>query len=49
VTLASVVSPDSKGRFALKRWVNPGVRRWKVFVQDDGRKIVLEAEGSEQA
>lgn len=39
-----ILSPDSRGRFQLKRYMKrPAAARWKVFVEDGGSRIVLEA------
>lgn len=40
----TTAAPDTKGRFALRRWLTrEPVAMWKVYRLDEGRTIVLEA------
>lgn len=37
----ATTEPDARGRFNLKKWIHPRPARWKIFVQDYGKTIVL--------
>lgn len=40
----TTAAPDTKGRFALRRWLTrEPAKTWKVYRLDEGRTIVLEA------
>lgn len=40
----TTAAPDTKGRFALRRWLTrEPVATWKVYRLDEGRTVVLEA------
>lgn len=41
-THVALASPDSRGRFNLKRWLHPRPADWRVYVQNDGKTIILE-------
>lgn len=40
----TLISPDDRGRFTLRRFLpRPTPERWKLFIEDDGRRMILEA------
>ena len=41
----ALINPDDRGRFRLGKWTTkePSIQGWKVFVEDGGRRITLEA------
>lgn len=40
----TLLSPDDRGRFPLRRYLpHPEPKTWKVFRENGGRRIILEA------
>ncbi len=44
----AIISPDDRGRFRCGKWISkdPAITGWRVFVEDGGRRITLEAVSS---
>lgn len=38
----AIVDSDNRGRFSLKKWMDRRPARWKIFVENDGKRIILE-------
>lgn len=40
----TILSPDERGRFPLRRYMpRPEPSRWMLFLEDDGKTIILKA------
>ena len=40
----AILTPDDRGRFHVRRFLpRPTPSRWKLFLEDGGRRLILEA------
>lgn len=41
-THIATIKPDERGRLGLRKWLHRGTEEWRVFVEDDGKTIILQ-------
>lgn len=42
-THIAVTTPDDRKRVNLKRYIHPAFEQWRIYREDGGKRIILEA------
>lgn len=42
-THVAIATPDARGRVNIRKWAHPPVEQWRVYRENDGKTIILEA------